>query len=271
MYVHKYRVDKMDCPSEENLIRLKLQAESSVKHLEFDLAGRQLYVYSDEADAARVTLLLEPLNLDARLLATEIADERVATTPVDDSAFQARQKRALWIVLAINLAFFAIEMVTGYISESMGLVADSLDMLSDGIVYGLSLMAVGASVARKKRVAKFSGFFQIALALLGFVEVVERVFGAGTIPDYSMMIVISCFALAANAACLYILQKTKSRDAHIRASIIFSSNDIFINAGVICAGLLVKVFGSQIPDLVVGSIVFVIVIIGAMRILKLAK
>ena len=268
MFVHKYRVSKMDCPSEENLIRMKLQAVASVRHLEFDLAGRMLYVYSEDEDALPVTSQLEPLNLDARLLATETV---VKTGFADDEILQSRQKRALWTVLVINLAFFAIEMITGFVSGSMGLVADSLDMLSDGIVYGLSLFAVGATVMRKKRVARFSGFFQIALALLGFVEVVERVFGAGGIPDYSVMIVVSCFALAANAACLYILQKTKSRDAHIRASIIFSSNDIFINAGVICAGIFVRVFGSRIPDLIVGSIVFVIVIIGAMRILKLSR
>jgi Co/Zn/Cd efflux system component len=34
----------------------------------------------------------------------------------------------------------------------MGLVADSLDMLADAFVYGLSLFAVGAAVSRKKRV-----------------------------------------------------------------------------------------------------------------------
>ena len=83
------------------------------------------------------------------------------------------------------------------------------------------------------------------------------------------MIVVSVFALIANALCLYILQKAKSDQAHMKASMIFTSNDIIINSGVIIAGVLVKVFNSNYPDLLIGAIVFLIVANGAFRILKL--
>lgn len=263
MYIRKYKIEEMDCPSEENLIRMKLQSVDGIRKLDFDLSKRTLDVYCEDA-ADAVTPALESLDLGARLLATSESDD-IGEESVDI------QKRSLWIVLIINLSFFVLELLTGFVSDSMGLVADSLDMLSDGIVYGLSLFAVGATLARKKRVAKYSGYFQMALALLGFAEVIKRVFGTDAIPDYKMMMIISCFALAANAICLYILQKTKSKEAHIRASIIFSSNDVFINAGVILAGAAVWLFNSKIPDLLIGSIVFVIVVGGAIRILKLAK
>ena len=69
--------------------------------------------------------------------------------------------------MIINFAFFIIEITTGFISKSMGLVADSLDMLADALVYGLSLWAVGSTVLRKKKVARLSGYFQLALALIG--------------------------------------------------------------------------------------------------------
>ena len=85
------------------------------------------------------------------------------------------------------------------------------------------------------------------------------------------MIGISLLALIANAFCLWLLQRTNSKEAHIRASVIFSANDVIINAGVIAAGLLVWWLDSGIPDLVVGIIVFIIVLRGAVRILKLAK
>ena len=263
MFIRKYKIEEMDCPSEENLIRMKLQSIAGIRKLDFDLSKRTLDVYCEDA-ADAVTPALESLDLGARLLAASESDD-IGEESADI------QKRSLWIVLIINLSFFVLELLTGFVSDSMGLVADSLDMLSDGIVYGLSLFAVGATMARKKRVAKYSGYFQMALALLGFVEVIKRVFGTDVIPDYKMMMIISCFALAANAICLYILQKTKSKEAHIRASIIFSSNDVFINAGVILAGAAVWLFNSKIPDLLVGSIVFVIVVGGALRILKLAK
>ena len=266
MFIRKYKIEEMDCPSEENLIRMKLQSIAGIRKLDFDLSKRTLDVYCEDA-ADAVTPALESLDLGARLLAASESDD------IGDIGEESAdiQKRSLWIVLIINLSFFVLELLTGFVSDSMGLVADSLDMLSDGIVYGLSLFAVGATMARKKRVAKYSGYFQMALALLGFAEVIKRVFGTDVIPDYKMMMIISCFALAANAICLYILQKTKSKEAHIRASIIFSSNDVFINAGVILAGAAVWLFNSKIPDLLVGSIVFVIVVGGALRILKLAK
>ncbi|MCS2956897.1 cation transporter [Bacteroides salyersiae] len=115
------------------------------------------------------------------------------------------------------------------------------------------------------------GYFQIVLAAVGFIEVIRRFTGAEEMPVFQTMIGISVLALIANVICLLLLQRTKSEDAHIQASIIFSSNDVIINAGVILAGFLVWQLDNQIPDLVIGSIVFLIVIRGAIRILKLAK
>ena len=86
------------------------------------------------------------------------------------------------------------------------------------------------------------------------------------------MIIISIFALIANGICLYILQRSKSKEeVHMKASMIFTSNDMIINLGIIVAGLLVNWLNSSKPDLIIGTIVFVLVIQGAFRILKLSK
>ena len=120
--------------------------------------------------------------------------------------------------------------------------------------------------------AKLAGYFQIILAIIGFVEVLRRFFGDEKLPDFSTMIVVSIFALIANGICLYILQKSKSKEeAHMKASMIFTSNDVIINLGVIIAGILVHYLSSNKPDLIIGTIVFVLVIQGAFRILKLSK
>ncbi|MEP3388444.1 MAG: cation transporter, partial [Reichenbachiella sp.] len=181
------------------------------------------------------------------------------------------QKKALWWVLGINFGFFIIEMTYGWISRSMGLVADSLDMLADSIVYGLSLLAVGAAITRKKSIAKMSGYFQIALAAIGLIEVIRRFAGVDEMPVFQTMIIVSFLALIANSVSLYLIQKTKSNEAHMQASMIFTSNDIIINIGVIVAGILVHFTSSGYPDLVIGSIIFIIVVRGAFRILKLSN
>lgn len=254
----------MDCPSEENLIRMKLDGIPGIANLDFDIPNRKLTVFhTGEID--QIEKLVLELNLGGKKISTEQTDQ---TKFIEN----ASQKKLLWTVLGINFAFFLIEITTGIISKSMGLVADSLDMLADSFVYGISLFAVGGTLTRKKRIAKLAGYFQITLALVGFVEVLRRFFGAEKLPDFSTMIIVSMFALIANGICLYILQKSKSKeDAHMKASMIFTSNDVIINLGVILAGLLVHWLNSSKPDLIIGTIVFVLVIQGAFRILKLSK
>jgi Co/Zn/Cd efflux system component len=85
------------------------------------------------------------------------------------------------------------------------------------------------------------------------------------------MIIISLLALLANTVSLYILQKSKSNEVHIKASMICTSNDVIANMGVIIAGVLVLVLNSNIPDLVIGTIVFSMVLRGSIRILQLGR
>lgn len=259
-----FKIIKMDCPSEEQLIRMKLQKFDEIKSLEFDIANRKLTVHHI-AESQPILSALETLNLDTTLISTE---ENTIEIEADTSSMQ---RKLLWTVLIINFLFFGLEMLFGIFSNSMGLVADSLDMLADSIVYALALFAVGGTIARKNNIAKFAGYFQILLAVIGFVEVVSRFIGVEKMPDFQTMIVVSVLALIANVICLYLLQKGKSKEAHMQASMIFTSNDVIINSGVILAGLLVNWLNSGYPDLIIGAIVFVIVARGAYRILQLAK
>jgi len=258
-----FKILKMDCPSEENLIRMKLNDFSGIKKLDFDLSNRTLTIYHKE-DNQILEDCINGINLNCTIIETEIIEFDVVH---EDS----NQSKLLWSVLIINFGFFLIEMSTGLISKSMGLVADSLDMLADSFVYGLSLIAVGSTVIRKKRIAKYAGYFQITLAIIGIIEVIRRFLAYEALPVFSTMIIVSIFALIANGICLYLLQKSKSNEAHMRASMIFTSNDIIINLGVIIAGILVSWLNTGLPDLIIGVIVFVLVIQGAFRILKLSK
>lgn len=258
-----FQVKKMDCPSEENLIRMKLEGFETIVKLDFSIEDRELTVYHNEDDQ-EILKTLDSLSLDTKLLKTENTEENVESNA-------KVQAKLLWQVLIINFVFFVLEMTFGLISHSMGLVADSLDMLSDSFVYGLSLFAVGTTVVRKKRIAKLSGYIQILLAIIGISEVIRRYFYEDTMPNYLTMIIVSVFALIANWLCLYLLQKSKSEEAHMKASMIFTSNDIIINAGVIAAGILVSIFSDKLPDLIIGSIVFIVVLRGAIRILKLSR
>src|SRR5690606_23321693 len=235
-----------------------------IELLEFDIPNRKLNVYHNE-NPELILSALETLNLNTTLHSTEVSDINI------EAVTNNNQQKVLWTVLIINFLFFGIEMCFGLFSNSMGLVADSLDMLADSVVYALALFAVGGTIALKNNIAKFAGFFQILLAVIGFVEVIRRFLGFEEMPDFKTMIFVSVLALIANVICLYLLQKNKSKEVHMQASMIFTSNDIIINSGIIIAGILVNWLNSSYPDLIIEAIVFVVVARGAYRILKLAK
>lgn len=258
------QVPGMDCPSDERLIRLALAEVAGIGFLEFQLADRTLVViHSNPAD--EIIARLAPLGLGARLSTTETTEIPRASSP---GAAEVQERRIIWILLLINGVMFVGEMVGGWLAQSTGLMADALDMLADAAVYGLSLHAVGRSSRHQIRAAHISGWLQMALALGALAEVTRR-FVFGSEPEPGWMMGISVVALTANITCLYLISGHRKGGAHMKASWIFSTNDVLANLGVIAAGLLVGWTQTRFPDLIIGTIIAAIVFNGAIRILRL--
>lgn len=177
------------------------------------------------------------------------------------------ERRLLLVLLAINAVMCGVELAAGIAADSAGLLADSLDMLADATVYGIALAAAGRAASTKTRAALLSGYFQIGLSLSVAAEVLRR-FLLGSEPHSTWMIAIGALALAANVACLAMLAKHRKGEIHLRASFIFSTNDVLANLGVIAGGLLVAATGSPLPDLVIGAAVVALVLRGGLRIVR---
>ncbi|KTF10416.1 MULTISPECIES: cation transporter [Pseudoalteromonas] len=182
----------------------------------------------------------------------------------------ASQKRVLYWLLGINATMFFVEMTVGILADSTALIADSMDMLADAVVYGIGIYAVGKSILHKAKAAKISGYFQLLLGVIILIDITRRLF-LGSEPISSLMIGMGFIALIANVVCLVIIRNHKNDEVHMRASWIFSANDVIANMGVIIAGVLVVWLDSRVPDLVIGCIVSIVVLRGAWMILKGAK
>lgn len=183
------------------------------------------------------------------------------------AAAKAEAKTLRWL-LAINAAMFFVEIVAGWLAQSTGLLADSLDMFADAAVYGLALYAVGRDTSHQQRAARLSGWLQLVLALGALAEVMRRAW-FGSAPEPVPMMGIALLALAANVACVALLARHREGGVHMKASWIFSTNDVLANLGVIVAGALVAWTGSNLPDLVIGTLIALLVLNGARRILRL--
>lgn len=210
-----FAVPRMDCPSEERIIRMALDGVAGIAELRFDLAARTLTVLH-VGDPSPLLERLEPLGLGARLAGTEEAGRGDVVAQPDDTT----EARTLRILLAINAAMFVVELAAGWLAQSSGLIADSLDMLADAMVYGLSLHAVGKAAATKIRAAHVSGVFQGVLAVGVLADVVRRLV-TGSAPEAPAMIGISLLALAANVSCLLLIARHRHGGAHMKASWIF--------------------------------------------------
>ena len=187
--------------------------------------------------------------------------------------FEARnqaERRVLITLMAINGVMFIAEFLLGWLGQSTGLIADSLDMLADALVYATSLYAVSRAASIKRTAARLSGWLQIALACLVLIDVARRGW-FGSEPVGAWMIGVAAVALIANVSCLWLIRKHRDGEVHMRAAWIFSANDVIANAGVILAGVLVLATGSRWPDLVIGLIVALVVLSGGIRILRDAQ
>jgi|SRR6056297_422018 len=262
MTISRFHIAEMDCVAEEQLVRMALSDIDGINRISVDLDQRDVVVDHDTSPDVISTAL------DALRLGTSHIDDSSEIAP---PGIERRERSALVFAFVVNAGFFVGELTVGVISRSMGLIADALDMGADAGVYALSLAAVGTATARKKRLARTSGFVQLGLAAIGLVEVIRRFFAGTELPDPASMIVMSLFALAGNVATLLVLQRVRSGETHLQASWIFTANDIKVNMLVIVAAIGVFVTDSQIPDLVAGGVIFAVVANGARRILSISR
>ncbi len=180
------------------------------------------------------------------------------------------QRKLLWAVLVLNGVMFFVEFIAGWLAESSGLIADSLDMLADTLVYAVSLYAVGKAIKYKANAAILNGTLQTVLALVVLADVLQRLI-FGSQPNANMMLWVALLALAVNIACFALLYSSRNGDINIRASWICSRNDMIMNGGVILSALLVAKLNMAWPDLVIATVIAFIVLRSAIRIIRDAR
>ena len=182
----------------------------------------------------------------------------------------AEQRRTLQLVLAINAVMFFVECGAGLLAASTALLADSVDMLGDAIVYGASLYVVGRGGVWQARAALLKGSVMGVFGLGVVLEVILKI-TRGTVPAADVMGGVGLLALAANVGCLLLLRRRRADDVNMRSAWICSRNDVLANVGVLAAAGGVFLTGSAWPDVAVGLVIAMMFATSALGVIRDAR
>lgn len=154
-------------------------------------------------------------------------------------------------VMLINYSVFLIEFICGYYAKSTALMADSLDLLGDAAIYGISWYALTQGPLWSARAGFYKG---LVMAMFGFFVLGQAVYRgiSGTVPFSLTVTSIGFLALGANAVCMGFLYKYREADINMRSTWLCSRNDIFANIGVLISAGLVALTSSGMPDVIIG-------------------
>jgi cation diffusion facilitator family transporter len=182
-------------------------------------------------------------------------------------ALRERHGRVLWIVLAVNPLMFCVEGIGGMVADSTSLMADSLDMLGDALVYGFSLFVLARSARWHARAAIAKGGFMLVFGLAVLVEAGYKIMHP-VMPTFATMGVIGAIALAANLLCFVLLFTHRGDNLNMSSTWLCSRNDLIANAGVLMAAGGSYLLASRWPDIVVGAIIAGLFLHTAVDVLK---
>lgn len=179
-------------------------------------------------------------------------------------------RRALGIVIALNLGYGAVEIVGGFVANSQALKADALDFLGDGSITAAAFLALSWTAVTRANAALAQGLFLAMLGLGVLASTIYRFFLLGQ-PKAELMGLFGIVALVVNVAAALVLLPHRKGDSGVRAVWIFSRNDAIGNIAVVSAAVLVWLTGTPWPDLVVAFGIAALFVHGAWEIIVGAR
>ena len=188
----------------------------------------------------------------------------------DLERIRTKHSKILWIVLLINIIMFVVELINGIRANSLSLASDSLDMFGDSLVYSSSLFVIHRSQNAQARVSLLKGFIMMGSALIVLVRGLYQ-FHNWSIPVQEIMTNVGILALLANLSCLILLTRHREDNLNMSSVWLCSRNDIIANSSVIVAVLLIRVYPSPIPDLIVALLITFVFTKSALKVIKASQ
>jgi Co/Zn/Cd efflux system component len=174
-------------------------------------------------------------------------------------------------VAILNLSYFAIEFYFAQRFNSVALFSDSLDFLEDASVNILIFLSFSLAVIWRARLSYIFAFLLLLPGCSFLYNALQQISNPIT-PNGDGMSIVGLGALCVNIYCAMILNKFKEIKGGLAKAAYFSArNDAIANVLIIIAGIVTLFWLSAIPDLIVGSMIFLMNADSARAILKAAN
>ena len=252
----RYHVTGMDCASCAAKIEGAARKVEGVDEVKVSIASQIMTLNVDDPQTRLPAIEQAVTSLGYQL--DRIGQPKVAGAETDEdddkipdlSHVTPAYKRALWIVVLLNVGYGVIEIFGSFLSGSQALQADALDFVGDGLISFLGLIAVGWGLAARAKAALLQGVFLGLLGLGVIGSTLYRVFVEHE-PETLLMGGFAVVAFIVNVAAALVLLPYRKGDANMRAVWLFSRNDAIGNLAVVVAAVLVWALSSSWPDLLV--------------------
>jgi Co/Zn/Cd efflux system component len=165
----------------------------------------------------------------------------------------AALRRAVRLVVALNLGYFGVEFAVALAIGSVSLFADSVDFLEDASVNMLILLALSWPARARARVGMALAAILLVPGLATLWTALQKI-GDPVAPDPLPLSLAGLGALAVNLTAAAILVRFRRQGGSLtRAAFLSARNDALANLAIIAAGLLTAFLcRSAWPDLIVG-------------------
>src|SRR4051812_42798381 len=187
--------------------------------------------------------------------------------------------RAFAVGIALNVAIVLVELVYGFLANSMALIADGGHNLSD--VLGLIVGWAGALMARKSPSQRFTYGLKKASILSALINALFLLIAVGAIAAEAVrrlfnpapaeartMIWVAAIAILVNGATALLFARGRSHDINVRAAFQHMAADAAVSAAVVFAGFIILWTGQRWVDPVMSLAVAGVILWGSIGLMR---
>jgi len=191
----------------------------------------------------------------------------------------SRSRSHLAVALAITISFFVVELIGGYITNSLALAADAWHMLNDAVALAFALIAAWIAgrpsdlrktfgYHRTEILAAFlNGIFLWAVVILIIFSAIQRLQTPATVASLEMLL-IAVIGLAANGLSAGVLSRSKSESLNVKSAFLHVVSDTLGSVAVIAAGLIMFFTGWYQADPIFSMLVAILISYGAYKLIR---